>query len=105
MHTGFNRLAVFARRAAPVQVAHLGYPDSTGLAAMDYRITDAATDPEPDADRRHTERLLRLPESQWCFRPFGTADAPGPLPAREAGFVTFGSFNNITKVSDTVLDC
>jgi predicted O-linked N-acetylglucosamine transferase (SPINDLY family) len=104
-HTELNRLAVFARRAAPVQIAYLGYPDSTGLANLDYRITDAVTDPEPDADRWHTERLLRLPESQWCFRPFGTAAAPGPLPARKAGFVTFGSFNNITKVSDTVLEC
>jgi hypothetical protein len=104
-HTDLNRLAVFARRAAPVQITYLGYPDSTGLANMDYRITDAITDPEPDADRWHTERLLRLPVSQWCFRQFGTAAAPGPLPAREAGFVTFGSFNNITKVSDTVLEC
>jgi len=72
---------------------------------MDYRITDAITDPEPAADAWHNERLLRLPDSQWCFRPFGTLAAPGPLPAREAGFVTFGSFNNISKVSDTVLHC
>jgi protein O-GlcNAc transferase len=104
-HTDLNRLAVFARRAAPVQVSYLGYPDSTGLATMDYRITDAVTDPPPEADSWHCERLLRLPDSQWCFRPFGTLADPGPLPAREAGFVTFGSFNNITKVSDAVLHC
>jgi len=72
---------------------------------MDYRITDAVTDPEPVADAWHSERLLRLPESQWCFRPFGTLPDPGPLPAREAGFVTFGSFNNLAKVSDTSLQC
>jgi predicted O-linked N-acetylglucosamine transferase (SPINDLY family) len=104
-HTELNRLAVFARRAAPVQVSYLGYPDSTGLPTMDYRITDVITDPEPAADAWHNERLLRLPDSQWCFRPFGTLAAPGPLPARKAGFVTFGSFNNISKVSDIVLHC
>jgi protein O-GlcNAc transferase len=104
-HTAFNRLAVFARRAAAVQVSYLGYPASTGLATMDYRITDAATDPPVPADAWHCERLLRLPDTQWCFRPFGTLAVPGPLPAREAGFVTFGSFNNLTKASDTLLGC
>jgi predicted O-linked N-acetylglucosamine transferase (SPINDLY family) len=103
-HTASNRLAVFARRAAPVQVSYLGYPASTGLATMDYRITDAVTDPPVPADAWHCERLLRMPDSQWCFRPFGTPAAPGPLPAREAGFVTFGSFNNLAKASDTLLD-
>jgi protein O-GlcNAc transferase len=104
-HTAHNRLAVFARRAAPVQVSYLGYPSSTGLATMDYRITDAITDPPVPADDWHCERLLRLPDTQWCFRPFGTPVVPGPLPAREAGFVTFGSFNNLTKASDTLLLC
>ena len=104
-HTASNRLAIFARRAAPVQISYLGYPASTGLASMDFRITDAATDPKDPADAWHCERLLRLPDTQWCFRPFGTPAAPGPLPAREAGFVTFGSFNNLTKASDTLLNC
>lgn len=104
-HTAANRLAVFARRAAPVQVSYLGYPASTGLATMDYRITDAFTDPPVPADEWHSERLLRLPDTQWCFRPFGAPAMPGPLPAREAGFVTFGGFNNLTKASDTLLRC
>jgi protein O-GlcNAc transferase len=104
-HTAHNRLAVFARRAAPVQISYLGYPDSTGLGAMDYRITDAVTDPQGTADAWHCERLLRLPDSQWCFRPFGPQAAPASLPARKAGFVTFGSFNNLTKASDTLLRC
>jgi predicted O-linked N-acetylglucosamine transferase (SPINDLY family) len=104
-HTAYNRLAVFSRRAAPVQIGYLGYPSSTGLATMDYRITDAVTDPPVPADDWHSERLLRLPDTQWCFRPFGTPAAAGPLPAREARFVTFGSFNNLTKASDTVLAC
>jgi predicted O-linked N-acetylglucosamine transferase (SPINDLY family) len=102
-HTASNRLAVFARRAAPVQITYLGYPGSTGLATMDYRITDAVTDPPAPADEWHCERLLRMPDSQWCFRPFGTPVPPGPLPARAVGFVTFGSFNNLTKLSDTLL--
>jgi predicted O-linked N-acetylglucosamine transferase (SPINDLY family) len=104
-HTAFNRLAVFARRAAPVQVSYLGYPDTTGLPTMDYRIADGNTDPEPLADTWHSERLLRLPGAQWCFRPFGARTSPGPLPARNAGFVTFGSFNLLSKASDTLLRC
>ncbi|MGC1521853.1 MAG: hypothetical protein WA803_09975, partial [Steroidobacteraceae bacterium] len=104
-HTASNRLAVFARRAAPVQMSYLGYPSSTGLSTMDYRITDAVTDPPVPADDWHCERLLRLPDTQWCFRPFGTPAMPGPLPAREAGFVTFGGFNNLTKASDALLTC
>lgn len=104
-HTEFNRLAVFARRAAPVQVSYLGYPNSTGLPTMDFRITDVTTDPQPLADSLHSERLLRLPDAQWCFRPFGAIAAPGPLPARDAGYVTFGSFNNLTKASGTLLRC
>jgi predicted O-linked N-acetylglucosamine transferase (SPINDLY family) len=104
-YTEFDRLSVFARRAAPVQVTYLGFPNSTGLTTMDYRITDATTDPYPLADRWHNETLLRLPDSQWCFRPFGTPPVPGPLPASDVGFVTFGSFNNLTKASDTLLRC
>ena len=104
-HTTSNRLAVFAARAAPVQVAYLGFPDSTGLPTMDFRISDAITDPPIPADSWHTETLLRLPDSQWCFRPFGAPVPPGPLPALDSGFVTFGSFNNLTKISDTILRC
>lgn len=104
-HTAFNRLAVFARRAAPVQLTYLGFPNSTGLPTMDFRITDAVTDPPSLADAWHTETLLRLPDSQWCFRPFGALAAPGPLPARRSGAVTFGSFNNLAKISDTILQC
>jgi len=103
--TEFSRLSVFARRAAAVQVTYLGFPNSTGLATMDYRITDHATDEYPVADGWHSETLLRLPDSQWCFRPFGAPPAAGPLPARSVGYVTFGSFNNLTKASDTLLGC
>ena len=72
---------------------------------MDFRITDAATDPHPLTEPWHAERLLRLPDAQWCFRPFVAPTAPGLLPARERGHVTFGSFNNLAKASDTLLRC
>ena len=68
-HTASNRLAVFARRAAPVQITYLGYPASTGVKTMDFRITDAQTDPPVPADDWHCERLLRMPDTQWCFGP------------------------------------
>jgi protein O-GlcNAc transferase len=104
-HTASNRLTVFARRAASVQISYLGYPASTGLSAIDYRITDGVTDPSVPADSWHCERLLRMPDTQWCFRPFGAPATADPLPALQAGFVTFGSFNNLTKASDTLLFC
>jgi protein O-GlcNAc transferase len=104
-YTEFNRLPIFARRAAPVQITYLGFPNSTGVPTMDYRITDSFTDPIPLADELHSEKLLRLPDSQWCFRPFGAPLEIDLLPARKNGFVTFGSFNNLAKASDTLLHC
>jgi protein O-GlcNAc transferase len=102
-HTVGNRLGVFARRAAPVQLTYLGYPDTTGVPAMDFRITDAITDPPGVADVLHTERLLRLPGAQWCYFPDPALPECGPLPAQQRGHVTFGSFNDFSKASDTML--
>jgi len=103
-HTTGHRLNVFARRPAPVQATWLGYLNTTGLAAMDYRICDAATDPPGETERLHTERLLRLPCAQWCYQPF--ADVPdAALPPRAAaGDVLFGSFNQRVKITDVTLD-
>jgi protein O-GlcNAc transferase len=100
-HTGNNRLPVFTRRAAPVQVNWIGYPATTGLSGMDYRITDRWADPEGDADRWHSESLLRLEPGFLCY------DAPddAPLPEnRNGATLTFGSFNNFAKINDAVLD-
>jgi predicted O-linked N-acetylglucosamine transferase (SPINDLY family) len=97
-HTAGNRLLVFARKPAPVQVTYLGYPGTTGLSAMDYRITDHYADPEGVADACYTERLLRLPDSLCCYRPSADMPEVSPLPALARGYLTFGSFNNFNKI-------
>ena len=103
-HTGKNRLLVFAERPAPVQVTWLGYPNTTGLSAMDYRLTDAIADPEGDADALHTETLVRLPNGFLCFAPAADAPEIGGTPALTTGRVRFGSFNNLAKVTPDVVE-
>lgn len=98
-HTIGHRLEVFARRAAPVQASLLGYLNTTGLAAMDWRISDAVCDPPGDTDRWHIEKLWRLEGSFWCWRPPTDAPQVSPLPAASGGAITFGSFNNFTKLN------
>jgi predicted O-linked N-acetylglucosamine transferase (SPINDLY family) len=103
-HTGMNRLALLARRLAPVQVNYLGYPNTTGLEAMDYRFVDATTDPEGEADEVHTETLVRFSSTAWSYAP--PVEAPPPLapPSSAAGApFTFGSFNNPAKISTPLL--
>jgi protein O-GlcNAc transferase len=97
-HTEGHRLGVFARRPAPLQLTWLGYPDTTGIAAIDYRIVDAITDP-PGAEERCSERLLRLDGGFLCYRPPDGAPEPGPLPAGERDPITFGSFNQLAKLT------
>ena len=100
-HTADNRLNVFARRAAPVQVSWIGYPATTGLSRMDYRITDRLVDPPGEADRWHTEKLFRLGPGFLCYQ----AAEDTPLPTRQQGrSTTYGSFNNFSKLNDAVLD-
>jgi predicted O-linked N-acetylglucosamine transferase (SPINDLY family)/predicted SAM-dependent methyltransferase len=103
-HTAYNRLLVFAMKPAPVQVTYLGYPSTTGLAAIDYRITDARADPPGEADAQSAEKLVRMPDCFHCFRPRKDSPAVGPLPAAAAGHVTFGCFNNFTKLSPAFFD-
>jgi FkbM family methyltransferase len=101
-HTPYNRLLAFARRPAPVQVTWNGYPNTTGMAAMDYRISDAYCDPPGKTEELHTEQLVRLPGIYMTWRPPADAPEPGPLPAAGSGRVTFGSFNSCFKITPTV---
>lgn len=103
-HTGGNRLPLFARRAAPVQVTWLGYPNTTGLSAMDYRIVDDISDPPGDADLYHSETLLRLPNGFLCFDPPENAPQVSSLPMLRNGFVTFGAFNALAKITDQAIE-
>jgi len=103
-HTSGNRLGVFAAKPAPLQLTYLGYPATTGLAQMDYRLTDGRADPPGASDARYVERLLRLPHSLWCFAPPAQMPAVGPLPANAAGHVTFGSLNSVYKLTPRLLE-
>lgn len=98
-HSGASRLGVFARQAAPVQAAWLGYLNTTGLTRIGYRISDRHADPVGHAERVHTEKLVRLPRSQWCYRPFFEVDCAQEPPCARNGHLTFGSFAQAAKLS------
>jgi predicted O-linked N-acetylglucosamine transferase (SPINDLY family) len=98
-HTANSRLLLLAGRVAPVQVSWLGYPNTTGLETMDYRITDAVADPPGETDSWHTEKLVRIPGGFLCFRPPADAPAVFPPPSTLGQPFTYGSFNNMAKIS------
>ncbi len=100
-HSGHNNLVLLANKPAPLQISYLGYPDTTGLDAVDYRIADRYTEPEA-AQIYSSETILRMPHSYFCYQPDAqAADLPvGDAPALHNGFVTFGSFNNYAKIND-----
>lgn len=102
-HTSANRLPIFALKPAPVQVSWLGFPGTTGLAAMDYRLVDAVTDPESESTDWTSETLIRLPNGFLCYEPPMEAPDVHPPPCLDAP-LTFGSFNNPAKLSLTTLD-
>jgi len=102
-HTGLNRLPLYARRLAPVQINYLGYPATTGLREMDFRFTDALADPVGKTDAFHTEQLIRFAPTAWTYAPPAGAPAPAPPPSTRGGPFTFGSFNNLSKLSAATL--
>ncbi len=101
-HAAGNRLPVFAQKPAPIQLTYLGYPATTGLPEMDYRITDGVADPLESVDSAYSEILIRLPKAFLCYRP---PDRAPPVAAtnKQGGAISFGSFNELTKVSPEVV--
>jgi predicted O-linked N-acetylglucosamine transferase (SPINDLY family) len=103
LHTGKNRLAVFACKPSPVQVTFAGYPGSTGLNTIDYRLTDPYLDPPGLNDQFYSESSIRLPDTFWCYEPLVTQLEINPLPAQTDAHVTFGCLNSFCKVNEQVL--
>jgi len=102
-HTANSRLRVFAQKPAPVQATWLGYPNTTGMPVMDYRLTDEIADPEEDGDKYYSEVLVRLKDGFLCYLPPDGAPGVSRLPALVSGGITFGSFNNVSKVNEKVI--
>jgi predicted O-linked N-acetylglucosamine transferase (SPINDLY family) len=105
MHTAGDLLQVFARRPAPVQVSWLAYPGSTGMEAIDYRLTDALIDPPGEADPGPGGEPVRLPDAWCCYAPLKLSGPVGPLHARQNGVVTFGALNQFSKVHEDLMRC
>lgn len=101
-HTAHSRLPMFAWKPAPVQVSWLGYFATTGVKEMDYFLADPWTLP-PSEEAYFTEKVWRMPETRLCFTPPDIAVNTGPLPALEKGYLTFGCFNNLSKMNDEVV--
>ena len=102
-HTSSRNMEIFSARPAPVQITWLGYPDTTGLECMDYRFTDEVADPI-GSSMSGTEELVRLDGGFLCYKAPSVAPDISILPAKKNGFVTFGSFNNLAKINDHVLE-
>jgi predicted O-linked N-acetylglucosamine transferase (SPINDLY family) len=102
-HFDRNRLTVFAQKPAPIQITYLGYPNTTGMTQMDYRLTDAWADP-PEALPLCTEALIRLDPGFLCYRPLPDAPSITPPPVLSSQHITFGCFNNLTKVNPDLIE-
>jgi predicted O-linked N-acetylglucosamine transferase (SPINDLY family) len=101
-HTAHNRLLVFARKPAPIQISWIGYEGTTGLSAMDYLLADRLMIP-PGSERHYREGVLHMPEGYLCYDPPETVPPVGPPPLLKEGSGTFGSFNNLTKITPEVV--
>ena len=104
LHTGGNRLGVFAKRPAPIQITYLAYCGTSGLRAMDYRISDIYIDPMSADLGCYSEKTVRLANSYWCYGGFIDTPDISPLPALASDRVTFGCLNQLPKISHRCLD-
>jgi len=98
-HTENNRLLVFANKPAPVQISWIGYPATTGLSTIDYKLVDSFTDPIGTSEVFYTEKLIRLPDGFLCYLPENESPPIADSPILTTGHITFGSFNNFNKLS------
>ena len=103
-HTKGNRLRIFQYKPAPIQMTWLGYPSTTGLKAIDYRLSDVVTDPVGEADQLHSETVLRLDAGFHTYRPLAQTPGPSPVPSTRSGRIHFGAFQNLSKVSDKTIE-
>ncbi|HTV47745.1 MAG TPA: tetratricopeptide repeat protein [Phycisphaerae bacterium] len=104
LHTSKNRLLIFARKPTPIQATWLGYPGSTGLETIDYRLTDTYLDPPGLDDEFYSEKSIYLPDCYWCYDPLTDEPQVGDSPELSNGYVTFGCLNKFDKVNDAVLE-
>lgn len=102
-HTAHNNLPVFAYKPAPIQITGIGYFNTTGLNEIDYFLTDCYCDPLGKNDVYFSEKLLRLPHSHLCYAPQKDMPDCQGTPCKKNGFITFGCFNNFSKITDDVL--
>ncbi len=98
-HTTGSHLLILARKPAPIQISYLGYPGTTGLPTIDYRMTDAMADPVRMTEDFYTEQLVRLPRTNWCYATPDHLPEVAAGPASKGKDVCFGSFNKLAKVS------
>jgi protein O-GlcNAc transferase len=103
MHMAGGRPRLFAQRAAPIQIAWLAYPGTTGISAIDYRLTDPYLDPPGKYDADYSERSIRMDNTFWCYDPLASSPAVNPLPALDRGHITFGCLNSFAKVTSATL--
>jgi protein O-GlcNAc transferase len=102
MHMAKGRPLVFARKPAPVQIAWLAYPGTTGMSAVQYRLSDPRLDPD-GFDAHYSERTLRLADTFWCYDPLTGEPEVNPLPALRRGYLTLGCLNNPCKLTHETL--
>ena len=102
-HTPGNKLLIFASKAAPIQITYLGYPNTTGLYTMDYRLTDRYADPDKNSELFYSEKLIKLNKCFLCYSGNSKISHNKNIPQNRNNYITFGSFNNFKKINSNVI--